>query len=278
MTHKEDYSELITALVDGDLDEIETTKINRLLESEVELQYEYKVQSLIKDIVRGCEFKKTPIAVNRKIRNKLNPENKKNIFAFNFFPSLLNRPALAIGSAFTVMIAMVLLLFNPTPQTNATDFVLEQLGQDNMLVQAQANFHNIFAGKLKPQLTTEDAEQIKQFFRAEGVKYNTLIPRLDNYKLVGAVVSEDRGEKFAHHVYADDEGHLVYLFQVNESYIDENKILKLTNDLHLYLDNGNCYSYSNNGITTLMKKTGHNVFAVVANLPVEKLENKFCNI
>ncbi|MBZ0200541.1 MAG: hypothetical protein K8H86_11790, partial [Ignavibacteriaceae bacterium] len=230
------------------------------------------------NIVLQSEFKKTPLAVQKKIKKKLQPAPQRNYFSLNLFPTFLNRPVLAIGSAFAVMIAIVLLLFNPTPQMSNSDFMQEQFGNDNMFVQAQNNFQNLLSGKLEPQLTTENEEEIKQFFYAEGVKYNTIIPRLDNYKLVGAVVSENHGEKFAHHIYADAEGHIVYLFQVDELYIDENKILKLTSDLHAYIDNGNCYCCSNNGIATLMKKVGHNVFAVVANLPAEKLENKFCNI
>ncbi|MCK7519056.1 MAG: hypothetical protein MZV64_15685 [Ignavibacteriales bacterium] len=47
-------------------------------------------------------------------------------------------------------------------------------------------------------------KKLKSFFSANGVKYSTQIPDCKNWKILGAVVSEAGGEKFAHHVYSND--------------------------------------------------------------------------
>jgi hypothetical protein len=56
------------------------------------------------------------------------------------------------------------------------DFAVEQLGSKNMFVQAKSNFNAITTGKLLPQLTSQDADEIKNFFNNNGVKYSTLVP------------------------------------------------------------------------------------------------------
>lgn len=273
-----EYKELLTALVDGELvSDVKVDLLNKI-EADTDLLYDYKVQLLVKNIVRGCIFKKTPAALEQKIRKQILSAKHKDKFSFDFFPAISRRIVYAVGSALAVITAILLLLFNPTPQNNGYNFGFEQQGQDNMFLQARSNFQSILDGKLSPQITTADAQQIKTFFETEGVKYNTIIPELDSYTLVGAVVSEDKGEKFAHHIYADNEGHIVYLFQVNESYIVNKEILKISDALRSYLDDGNCYSYGDAGVATLMIKIENNIFAIVANVSSQKLETQFCNI
>ena len=100
------------------------------------------------------------------------------------------------------------------------DFAVEQLGSKNMFVQAKNNFNSITEGKLVPQLTSKSADEIKNFFINNGVKYSTLVPNLADWNLLGAVVSEDQGEKFAHHVYVSKDGFLIFFCDFIKEYSD----------------------------------------------------------
>ena len=155
---------------------------------------------------------------------------------------------------------------------------LEQLGEDNMFVRAKANFQNIIEGRLIPQLTSSNPEEIKNFFTSSGVKYSTLVPEIPGWDLIEAVVSEDRGKKFAHHVYANDEGQIVYLFQVEESYLRTDEIIQLTSELLSFLNQGNCYTAESDNYIILMAKADNNIYAVVSNASLEEISQNFCRI
>ena len=271
-------NELITALVDRELPADVENDLLIKIKSNADLLYDYKVQLLIKKIVKGCEFKKTPAALKQKIINQIQTESEKANLNFDFISGIFRRPIYAFGSALVVIIALALLLFNPTPQVSSYNLGFEQRGQDNMFVQARGNFQNLLNGKLTPRITTTDAKEIKTFFETEGVKYKIIIPEIENYSLVGGVVSDEQGEKLAHHVYADNQGHLIYLFQVDESFLAKNAVLKISDALHSYLDDGNCFTFSDRGVSTLMTKKENNILAIVSNVTKKKLETKFCNI
>jgi hypothetical protein len=147
-----------------------------------------------------------------------------------------------------------------------------------MFVQAKNNFNSITEGKLVPQLTSQNADEIKNFFNEQGVKYSTLVPNIADWNLLGAVVSEDHGEKFAHHVYVGKKGELAYLFQVDESYLYDHEIISLSEDLIKYLDEGNCYSYNSEGSVTLFTKMDNNICAIVSNGSPKEIENLFCSL
>ena len=271
-------NELITALVDRELPADVESYLLIKMKSNADLLYDYKVQLLIKKIVKGCVFRKTPAALKHQIINQIQTEREKKNSNFDFIYGIFRRPIYAFGSALAVITAIILLLFNPIQQNSGYNFGLEQRGQDNMFVQARGNFQSLLNGKLAPQITTTDAEEIKTFFETEGVKYKIIIPEIENYSLVGGVVSDEQSEKLAHHVYADNEGHLIYLFQVDESYLAKNGILKISDTLHSYLERGNCFTFSDSGVSTLMTKKGNNIFAIVSNVTKKKLESQFCNI
>jgi len=271
-------NELITALVDRELPADVESDLLIKIKSNADLLYDYKVQLLIKKIVKGCVFRKTPAALKHQIINQIQTEREKKNSNFDFIYGIFRRPIYAFGSALAVITAIILLLFNPIQQNSGYNFGLEQRGQDNMFVQARGNFQSLLNGKLAPQITTTDAEEIKTFFETEGVKYKIIIPEIENYSLVGGVVSDEQSEKLAHNVYADNEGHLIYLFQVDESYLAKNGILKISDTLHSYLERGNCFTFSDSGVSTLMTKKGNNIFAIVSNVTKKKLESQFCNI
>jgi hypothetical protein len=271
--------ELITALVDGEIkDENLNKEILYSIETDNSLAIDYKIQLLVKNLVREkVKFQKTPDFVREKILQSIKPKEIFKDKASDFLSSLFTKPAFTFATAVIVIFAVILILFNRPGPVEIKDFALEQKGSDNMFVQAKNNFQSIVDGKLKPQFTSENPQDIKNYFASNGVKYSTQVLSFAGWSLVGAVIYEDKGEKFAHHVYVDKNKNLVYLFQVNESYLYTHKIISLSNDLIKYLDEGNCYTTSDDGRAILLTKHDQNIFAVVSNADLSEIESKFCN-
>jgi hypothetical protein len=272
--------DMLTALVDG---EIIDTNVKQAIYSKIEtdkdFEIDYKIQSLIKAIVREkVIFQKTPDRVKAKILKSIGSQTKVESTQKSFFAGLFEKPAFSFATAFVVVLAIVLIIINRPGIIDKKDFAIEQLGNDNMFVQAQNNFNSIVQGKLAPQLTSESADEIKKFFNTSGVKYSTSVPNLLDWNLLGAVVSEDKGEKFAHHVYVDKQGKLAYLFQVDESYLYSHQIITLSDDLIKYLDDGNCYSTVTGSSVTLFTKVDNNICAVVSNANPKEVEELFCSL
>lgn len=270
--------ELITALVDNELIASQKAEVLSAIETDKNLMFDYRVQLLMKNIVREkVKFKTTPVNLRNQILKKIQPRELTTNVKQSFFANLFAKPAFSFASAVILVLAIVLILFNRPTEVEPRNYALEQLGSDNMFVQAKNNFASIVQGKLAPQLVSGDAKEIDNFFRSKGVKYSTVIPEFNNWTLLGAVVSEDKGEKFAHHVYSGKGGELIYVFQVDESYLQSHQIISLTDDLLSYLDGGNCYTTENENSATLLTKSANNICAIVSNLPLEELRNNFCN-
>lgn len=277
----EKYSKDITAaLVDNELhDKSLKDQLFAEMESDADLRYEYMVQNLVKTLVREkVKYQATPENIKTEIVNKILPKNLSENSRASLFAGFFTRPALSFATVILILVAVSLLLINRPGDIVTPDFAIEQLGEKNMFVQAKNNFRSILEGELSPQLVSSDPQEIKNFFSSSGVKYSTLIPEITRWDLLGAVVSEDQGEKFAHHVYANEEGEIVYLFQVAESYLESSEIIDLTDDLLDYLDKGNCYTSLADNYSTLIVKADNNIFTVVSNASLEDISQSFCGI
>ena len=272
-------NDIIAALVDGELND-KTLKEELLerIKTDKELQIEFKVQSLMKSLVREkCSYRSAPQNLREKIDRKIKP--KKNAFSLeNLFPKAISqKSALAFGSiAAIVIISVLLIIFNTSRNIQNVNFAVEQSGNDNMFIQAKDNFNKIIKGQLSPQFLSHNPQQIQHFFSEKGVDYSTVVPTFNKWKLLGAVVSVDQGIKFAHQVYVNDKGKIMYIFQVKESMLESNGIINLSHDLIHYLDAGNCYVTHQNGHLSIMKKVKDNIFAIQSNSNTKETINLFC--
>lgn len=272
--------DLTAALVDNELlDEVLKKQVIKAMETDANLKYDYMVQSLVKNLIREkVRFQETPEKVRKRVLKKIQPKELRSNSESSLFSGFLYKPAFSFATAIVIVIAVILILMNRPGIVEPADFALEQLGEDNMFVQANNNFQSIIEGRLVPQLISSDPQEIKNFFESSGVNYNTSIPESSRWELLGAVVSEDKGEKFAHHVYSNEDGELVYLFQVDQSYLQSHEILNLTDDFLAYLEQGNCYTTVKDNVTTLMAKSNNIIYAVVSNAAVDDISQSFCSL
>lgn len=271
--------DIITAFVDGEItDEKVRSELLSLFSFDKEFAIDYKMQSLVKSLIKEkLVYHKTPDRTRAKILRSIGSKTTVKS-GTSIFETIFYKPAFSFATAFVVILAVILIIVNRPGVIEKKDYSIEQLGDKNMFVQAKNNFNSIITGKLAPQLTSENAVDIKNFFINNGVKYTTSVPAIKDWALLGAVVSEDKGEKFAHHVYTSKNGQLAYLFQVDESYLYSSDIISLSSDLIKYLDDGNCYSTVSEGSVTLFTKVENNIFAVVSNSSQKEIEKLFCSL
>ncbi|MFN3695143.1 MAG: hypothetical protein ACK4UV_09045, partial [Ignavibacterium sp.] len=187
--------ELITAFVDNEIKDASLkNEIKHLIDTDEEFKLEYQVQSLVKRIAKE-KYKRTSAPEHLRIRilNKIAPDQKiaKPQKETSFWAGLFSKPAFSFATAIIIVISVVLILFNRTPQQPPV-IAEDKLTPDNMFYQAENNFEAIIQGKLSPQLVADNPEQIKSFFESSGVKYTTLVPTFAEWSLLGAVVSEDK--------------------------------------------------------------------------------------
>lgn len=272
--------DIIDAYIDGEIkDELLEKEILSKINNDNNFAIEYRVHSLVKNLIKEkVVYQQTPAKVRAKVLKSIGSTTKVDSEKRSFFGDLFERPSFSFATALVVVLAIALIILNRPGIVEKKDFAVEQLGSKNMFLQAKSNFNAISTGKLLPQLTSQNADEIKNFFNDNGVKYSTLVPNVADWNLLGAVVSEDQGEKFAHHVYVSKDGKLAYLFQVDESYLYNHEIISLSDDLIKYLDDGNCYSYESEGSVTMFTKLDNNICAVVSNGNPKEIENLFCSL
>lgn len=270
----------LNSLIDGEIgDASKETEIKHLIESNPDLKWEYDILRFTKSLVQQkCTFHPTPEKLKQKIVKQIKPAVSSLPQPFGFLQEIFSKPVFAISGAMALILIAIILVFNQSSKQDIPNLANEQFGTENMFIQASSNFNSILSGKLVPQILTDKAENIKNFFTTHGVKYSTRIPNVENWKIVGAVVSEAGGEKFAHHVYSNQEGKLVYLFQVDESCLNKGEVIKLSERMIEYLDEGKCYITTKDDCITLMKKMDNNICAIVSNASKNEIENLFCSL
>lgn len=277
--------ELITAYLDNELrDESLKKEIMHLIDVDPEFKFEYQIQNLVKKISKEkYKRQQAPEHLRRRILNQIASEinvhspKTSSPKEFSFWAELISKPAFSFATAIIIVVSIILIIFNRTSQQPPV-IAEDQLTPDNMFYQAENNFEAILQGKLTPQIIADNPEIIKKYFESKGVKYSTLVPTFKEWKLLGAVVSEDKGEKFAHHVYAGEKGEIVYVFQVDELYLKTHNIISLNNNLLEYLEKGNCFIKTESNKVILFKKIDHNICAIVSNAPLQDVQNNFCSI
>lgn|GEM_PF-901743 len=268
--------DLVTAYVDNELkNDNQKNRVKTLIDKDDDIRYEYQVQSFLKTYVKSkVHFVEAPQSLREQITSNLFKELKpvkKRVNLLESFFNFFKQPAYAFGTAVLILGAFLILFFS-TQDFN--DMAENQTGDSNMFVEARSNFRKILNGNLNLSYQSSDPGAIKEYFKEQGVTYDTYIPRLKNSQLIGAVVSKRNGEKLAHHVYRTDTGKLVYLYQADEKCIKNKKTLNLSDDLVKFIDDGKLYKSEKDGHSFLVWKNQGNVCVIVSNDNMQQLERE----
>lgn len=202
---------------------------------------------------------------------------KKRFKGVKIFAPVLN-PRFAFGTLLIAGLLGYLAFPSAFSSKKAADFISSDSSSRNMLVQAQRNFSGILSGSLLPQIFTDDDSSIRNFFKEKGVHFDAVIPRVHDWKLFGARVSEDRGEKFAHHIYKTSDGKIIYFYQADEACVRKNKVLSLSDDAMQTLQQGKYYRYQSADHSMIALKCKNNICVVVSNEKLAYLDQAFASL
>lgn len=269
-------NELITAYADNEIsDKKLLSELNNKIQNDIHLKFDYNIQCFCKKIVKDKITKvPAPVSLRNKIISDLKPKESSVKQKSNFLLDIFYKPSFSFATALVIVIAIILITINRSNYIPELDFT--NRNSDNMFIQAVNNYSLILKGQLTPQLVSSSSKEISNYFSNNGVNYSTIVPEFKEWKLLGAVISEDKGTKLAHHVYVGDNNQLIYVFQVDEAYI--NNVVDLDTKLLDYLDSGNCYYQEYDKNLVLFTKIGHNICAVIANDDFNFVKNNFCSL
>jgi hypothetical protein len=267
--------EFITAYLDNQLkNQEELNNFKKELEKDPSLEFDLNTESLTKKILADkLSVNKTPDHIKSKILKDISGESAASKNKNAFVSKIYSQRFITYSTVGIILLALILLLINRPDQTYSN--ISMQTGNNNMLVMARAYFEDFLVGKNNPQFTSNNPDEIKNFFKLKGVKYNIFIPVYNNYSLAGVSVLEHHGEKFAHQIYTDKNGNYIYIFQVHENYFKGDSIIRLTEDLMDYLGKGNKYISRQKNYIAVLKKKNENVLALVSNSPDADLPDNF---
>lgn len=267
--------EFITAYLDNELkSQEELNNFKKELERDPSLEFDVNTESLTKKMLANkLRINKTPDNIKRKILKNLSVERTASKNKSALVSKIYSQRFITFSTVGIILLALLLLLINRPDQTYSN--ISEQTGNNNMLVMARTYFENFLVGKNSPQFSSNNLDEIKNFFKLQGVKYNIFIPEYNNYSLAGVSVLEHHGERFAHQIYTDKNGNFIYIFQVHENYFKGDSIIRLTEDLMNYLSKGNKYISKQKDYVTVLKKKNENVLALVSNSPDADLPDNF---
>ena len=270
------YCDNISSLIDGEITEPKKVKeLTEKINSDKKMKFEFLTHKLLKKTLKD-KISSAALSVDQKneLLQKIRPTQKQNNI-LSKLSIIQTKQFVAFGTFAVILIALILLIVNRPSVNTRSNIVLEGSRSQNMFIQAVDNFQNIVSGKMPIQMYSDNPQELQKFFKSNGVLYPTKVSIIKNCDLVGGFVSNYNGVNFAHHIYKDKRGNLLYMFQVDQNYFKANPKLFITNDLYQYLQNGNQYRLYLGNLLTIMTKVRNNICALISNLPEEELPDKY---
>ncbi|HEX2866317.1 MAG TPA: hypothetical protein VHO03_04710 [Ignavibacteriales bacterium] len=278
--------EQVTALADNEIkDEAEIKLIRQLIHESEALQKEFQIQLQTKSSLRTrFGSAEAPAYLKERIISHilqeipLRAEPIKKEFPGKESPikikkkSWFLRPQFAFASLIAAVILAVVFFFR---SYDAGSIASRQSGMNNMFLKAKKNFQSVVDGTLPLEAAGGSSAAVMEYFRKKGVKFQPVVPQAKDWDLIGAVVSDDNGEKLPHNVYRGKDGKLVYLYQADEECLKKKQAVTLSKDLISMLDEGKSYKYSDNGRNYMVWKDQGNICVLVSNDSMQKLESSF---
>lgn len=289
--------ELITSYADNQITDPETKKqIEDLLEKDQKLYAKYRSEVLTRDLLRNrLPEAELPAATYSKvilsIDNLVAESKKKYSAAGNLQTAAAEYPSFwqSIKQAFTekfigvpryafAVLAFViiggLVVFSGGKKTR-NPYILTGK-ESSIMIQALNSFHKVVKGEVKPQLTSSNAAEIEKFVM-EKAHFDPYVPEIENYKLAGVVCNEYHGQELAHIIYQDNDGQMIYIFQVPITAMLK-KNLDLPEDVHNEITKAKyymCDEVDENDCTMTLWYKDNNVCASMTTMPKQEMYTTF---
>lgn len=222
-----EFQDLITAEIDGELAEESKAPLQEHLRICAKCKAEYELELSTKSFLRRRLHRaETPPLLRQQITAELAAISSSGSGFqdwLDWFGRLMARRSarltVAFGSTLAVILA-VLMLTSPKPRHTHT-----QPDDANIIHQAYNNFDGVLAGTLSPQVSSDDPTVIRNYF-ASRVNFNVNCPRRKRMQLVGGACTHYNDEACANVVYKKGKD-FIYLYETNYRCVANGSRLKL---------------------------------------------------
>lgn len=286
-----DLEEYLAAMADGEyIDPKVKQELQNRLESDPELSAALHIQTAMKSMLHDkqealniqapADLRASIVSGIRAQQQQMPRQSKGASFLESFWNALdpivsVLNPKYAIP-AFTVIIMAGYVYVSDNTQTgnasvpSASTLQVAHTGENNICTQAYSTFHAYADGSLQLQKLSSNQEELSRFFTENGVKYPVHYPKIDA-ELIGGVVSQEKGTKFAHFIYKVGD-HIIYAYEVPEGMVD-NQTLSVNPRAMEILNKADWYWEKENGAsnTMVLWKVGPNLCVMVSDLRTEQL-------
>ena len=286
-----DLEEYLAAMADGEyIDPKVKQELESRLESDPELSAALHIQTAMKNMLHHKHEAlhiQAPMDLRASIMQGISleqtsaPRHEKGASLMESFWNALDpivsvlSPKFAIPAVFSICVAGYMYISNGvesesvgTPNPSMVKVV--HAGANNICSQAYASFHEYEKGALNLQYNSSNQEELSMFFAQNGVKYPVHYPKIDA-ELIGGVVSQEKGTKFAHFIYKVGE-HIIYAYEVPQGLVD-NQTLSVHPRAMEIVNTADWYWEQENGAsnTMVLWKLGPNLCVMVSDLRTEQL-------
>ncbi|MFM8839806.1 MAG: anti-sigma factor family protein [bacterium] len=289
-TSKE-LEEYLAAMVDGEyIDDSTRQELQSRLENDPELSAALYIQTAMKSMLRTNQEAlhiDPPVELRASIMNGIRSQQSqerqvstKGSLIESFWNALdpivsVLRPTFAVPLIAIICIGVYAFMsetdsIQALGTSSMANFEIIHAGENNICSQAYATFHAYEDGSLPLQMISTDQKKLSAFFNENGVKYPVHFPKIDA-ELIGGVVSQEKGTKFAHFIYKVGD-HLIYAYEVPEGLVD-NQTLSVNPRAMEIVKKADWYWEQEKGAsnTMVLWRLGSNLCVMVSDLRTEQL-------
>lgn len=253
------YQEQITSAVDNVLGQSEWEKLKAHLTECSDCTSELEVEKLARRIVKSqCRRVRAPSHMLNKITDQLTL-NQASVSKKPWWKEKSSSPYIRAAAGLAVVASIVAAIFLNT-----------SAAPNDVIKQSYANYKTVAHGDMKPQLVSDNTENVQNFFEGK-TRFPVVVPTMKGCKLVGGAVDEVSGEYLAHVVYSHNS-EVVYLYETCWETVQVGKDFHLPQDVQDELKRSGWYAASDpEGHSLVMWTKGNTLCSAVAKMNKETL-------
>lgn len=245
--------------MDSVLGQQEWEKLEGHLAQCPECKSEFEVEKLARNIVKfQCRRMRAPGHVLDRINEQLSVDQPPLVRKPSW-KDRLSSPYLLTGAGLGVVAFAAIFFMNTTASSR------------DVIEQSFANYKAVARGDLKPQLVSDNTENVQKFFDGK-TQFSVVVPSMKGCRLVGGVVDEVSGEKLAHVLYNHDDSDVVYLYETCWQTVQDGKDFHLSQNVQDEIRRTGWYAASDpEGHSMVMWTKGNTLCSAVAKMDKETL-------
>lgn len=240
-------------------------KVQKDLSSEKNKNFKQEIdaQIFIKSFLNEhLKLQQVRDAVYFRIIKKFAPDQKDKIKRKN----IGEKRGFVVASTIAMFILIaVLIIISKPPSLTPKEIAAEQSGEDNIFIQLKNNYSLFSEGKFTGDMVYGDEEYLSKHLKSSGFENEPVFFSYKTWEIESSSTTEFKGKKLASYFYKNADDKYLYVYQVPLPFVEEEAILKLSENMLDFLNSGQCFSIRKGETIYLLKKSGENIFGFAIN-------------